>query len=69
MDGSYFPTCDDSFLEWIQKGDQNDSFDLLTFNDETNLLDFADSDSTVAINQARVSIMEVPTSTTQALNC
>lgn len=48
MDASYFPTCDDSFLEWIQKGDQNDSFDLLTFNDETNLLDFADSDSTVA---------------------
>lgn len=54
LDPSYFPTCDDSFLEWIQKGDQVDSFELLAFNDETNFTDFTDfrdftdSDSTVA---------------------
>lgn len=45
---SYFSTCDDSFLEWIQKGDQIESFDLPAFDNETNLLDFTDSDSTVA---------------------
>lgn len=48
MDQSYFSTCDDSFLEWVQKGDQIGSFDMPAFNDETNLLDFADSDSTIA---------------------
>lgn len=48
LDPSYFPTCDDSFLEWIQGGDQVEPFERHAFNDETNLLDFTDSDSTVA---------------------
>lgn len=54
MDPSYLPNCDDSFFEWIQRGDKIESFDLPAFNDETNLLGFADSDSTAAYmsNQA-----------------
>lgn len=54
MDPSYLPTCDDSFFEWIQRGDKIESFDLPAFNDENNLLGFADSDSTAAYmsNQA-----------------
>lgn len=55
MGPSYLPTCDDSFFEWIQRGDSIESFDLpAAFNDETNLLGFADSDSTATYmsNQA-----------------
>lgn len=48
LNPSYFPNCDDSFFEWIQKGDQVEPFELHAFNDEPNLLDFTDSDSTVA---------------------
>lgn len=54
MDPSCLPTSDDSFFEWIQRGDQIESFNLPAFNDETNLLGFADSDSAAAYmsNQA-----------------
>lgn len=48
MDPSYLPTCNDSFFEWIQRGDQIESYDLPAFNDENILLGFADSDSTAA---------------------
>lgn len=55
MDPSYLPTCDDSFFEWIQRGDQIESLDLPAFNDETILLGFADSDSTAAYMSNRAS--------------
>lgn len=54
MDPPYLPTCDDFFPKWVQRGDNIGSVNLPAFNDETNILGFADSDSTASYmsNQA-----------------